>query len=800
VPSRLPVQSMFRRRLILIGLATALACGAISAQLVRLTVVEADDLRARAESRLERRHWTPTVRGSILDRKGRVLAADRAGYAVEVEYNALTGDWARTHGRTLAYRAHKDAWSDWTAAERDAAAQPFIDACAARLAQSHDRLARALGVPRAELADRSDAITERVRSMKEAVRARAESRLRADYAARGAPIDEAAERRIASVADRPIAEERAAHPIATGIPDEVGFELLRLAEAKSPLAVEATLGGAPLVPVLPGVRVRNAADRIYPHDTLNVEVDLSTLPRPLASGEIRTVVVPDLASVIIGRVRDRVYADDIAGRAAALRADPELAQRARAGVAADRGSYLPEDRVGHTGVERTYEHTLRGLRGVRVENLASGRTEATPAETGRDVHLTLDVALQARVRAAMDPDLGLARVQDWHQNQTLATGTNLYGAAIVMAVDSGEILAMVSTPTTPRDGDWSRYGLTDDAQVELFADLFAPELNKCLAKPYPPGSISKAMVLAGSIERGAYTLGERIPATGHLLPDRPDVFRSWIYKTFGITHRDQLGHDPEAVDALMVSANVFFYTLGRRLGPERMADLYHDYGVGSAFDLGLGSQWPGRVGSLGGPGDGSDLGSSDAILMGIGQGPVTWTPLHAANAYSTLARAGVVVEPKLIRDGRAPQVVRELPIDDDTYGVIMEGLYQSVHGEFGTGVSLEYELGAEREKIFRVPGVTVRGKTGTATAPHLQIDPDDDGPAEPVTMLSGDHSWFVVLVGEEGGPARYVVAVVMDYAGSGGRVSGPICDQIVRALVTEGYLTPRPGPHADPEG
>ncbi len=800
MPPRLPVQSMFRRRLILIGLATALSCGGISAQLVRLTIVESDELRARAESRLARQHWTPTVRGRILDRKGRVLAADRAGYAIEIDYDALTGDWARTHGRTLAYRANKDAWGDWTADERATAARPFIDACAERLAQSHDRIARALGIPRQELEDRSAAIVSRVRSMKDAVRSRAERRLRDDYTARGAPIDDAAERRIASVASRPIAEELAAHPIATGVADETGFELLRLAEAESPLAIDTALGEAPLVPVLPGVRVRNAADRIYPHDTLNVEVEMSTLPRPLASEEVRTVVVPDLATTIIGRVRDRVYADDIDARAAALEADPDLAQRARTGVGTDRGSYLPEDRVGHTGVERTFEHTLRGLRGVRVENLATGRTETTPADHGRDVSLTLDIALQARVRAAMDPALGLARVQDWHQNHTLSTGTNLYGAAVVMAVDTGEVLAMVSTPTTPRDGDWSRYGLTDDAQVELFSDLFSPELNKCLAKPYPPGSIAKAMVLAGAIERGAYTLGERIPATGHLLPDRDDVFRSWIFKTYGITHRDQLGHDPEAVDALMVSANVFFYTLGRRLGPERIADLYHDYGVGSAFDLGLGSQWPGRVGTLSGPGDGSDLGSSDAILMGIGQGPVTWTPLHAANAYATIARAGVVIEPKLIKDGRAPQVLRDLAIDDDTYAAIMEGLYQSVHGEFGTGVSLEYAVGGEREKIFRVPGVTVRGKTGTATAPDLQIDPDGDGPADPVTMMSGDHSWFVVLVGEDGGPARYVVSVVMDYAGSGGRVSGPICDQIVRALVTEGYLTPRPAPEAGFEG
>ena len=407
--------------------------------------------------------------------------------------------------------------------------------------------------------------------------------------------------------------------------------------------------------------------------------------------------------------------------------------------------------------------------------------------------MTIDVALQARVRAAMDPSVGLARVHEWHQNETLATGTNLYGAAVVMEIDTGEILAMVSTPTVPRDGDWGRYGLVSQEQVELFGELFSPELNKAIAKPYPPGSIAKAAVLAGAVERGAHTLGERIPATGHLLPHNPNAYRSWIYKSFGVTHRDQLGRDPDAVDALMVSANVFFYTLGRRLGPERLAELYHDYGVGEAFDLGLGAEWPGRVGPLEGPGDGSDLGTPDAILMAIGQGPVTWTPVHAASAYATIARAGVFIEPRLVRDGRAPRVVRDLVIDDGSLSAILDGLSLAVNDvEFGTGAALRYEVGGAQEPIFRTPGVRVRGKTGTATAPAIMIDPDGEGPAEPVVAMSGDHSWFVVMAGEAGGPPRYVIAVVMDYAGSGGRVSGPICDQIVRALIAEGYLSPAP--------
>ena len=55
-------------------------------------------------------------------------------------------------------------------------------------------------------------------------------------------------------------------------------------------------------------------------------------------------------------------------------------------------------------------------------------------------------------------------------------------------------------------------------------------------------------------------------------------------------------------------------------------------------------------------------------------------------------------------------------------------------------------------------------------------------------LREGDHSWFVVLVGKKGDRPRYAISVVMEYAGSGGKVSGPIANQIIRALVEEGYL------------
>jgi cell division protein FtsI/penicillin-binding protein 2 len=151
----------------------------------------------------------------------------------------------------------------------------------------------------------------------------------------------------------------------------------------------------------------------------------------------------------------------------------------------------------------------------------------------------------------------------------------------------------------------------------------------------------------------------------------------------------------------------------------------------------------------------------------------------------------------------------------------LAGLSASVNDARGTGHHLA--MGERREPHFNVPGVQVWGKTGTATAPTIYVreemdDPTTKGakvhnplwesavegpaiaeadgpkstfkaPAGTRVIRWGDHSWFVVLVGKQGEDRpRYAIAVMMEYAGSGGKVSGPIVNQIIWALRAEGYL------------
>ncbi|MHC4993274.1 MAG: penicillin-binding transpeptidase domain-containing protein, partial [Planctomycetota bacterium] len=188
---------------------------------------------------------------------------------------------------------------------------------------------------------------------------------------------------------------------------------------------------------------------------------------------------------------------------------------------------------------------------------------------------------------------------------------------------------------------------------------------------------------------------------------------------------------------------------------------------------------------------------SNTIFLGIGQGDaILWTPLQAANAYAILARRGRVEPPSLLGDRSLrpdPSSADAPPIGEPVQQTILSGLRQSV-SEGGTGYHIVYEDQSE-DLIFSAPGVTVWGKTGTAQAPAILIDADGDGEITDEEKKSHayvdvDHAWFVGLVGPTGERAdpRYAIAVIVEYGGSGGRVAGPIADQIIRLLQQRDYL------------
>jgi penicillin-binding protein 2 len=806
---------MFHRRVLLLGVLVLGVFVFLVARLGWMTLTEnGAQSRAIAARQLVVETWLPTVRGTIFDRKGRVLARDQASYDIAVHYRVLEGRWVyrgsggklhdismRGMARRLAARANPDLWDTLEASEQDEISGAFERALRDRVDAMYREISRQTEVELDEILARRDQILARVRAMKESHRVRKRATEYQKYKDRGVTPSAGDRERIEEMADKPIVEETHAHTLVGDVSDKIGFSLIRQSRINTPIVrlpegTDERIIERTSVAVLPGVSVIYATVRIYPFtDTdIDVPVDRSSFPLAMRADEVVTLDEHDIGSLILGSLRKGIQADDRPRRARALLDDPALRDRVTTKRGTDRGRYMNDDRVGRTGLERSYEDHLRGLRGYTIENKQTGERQETPSTPGLDVNLTIDIMLQARIRALIDPRLGLARIQSWQGNtkpETMTPGTELGAGAVVLEVATGEILSLVSGPVAPGDGDWERLGITNDAQRRYFEQVHHPYINKAIAKPYPPGSVAKALILTGAAAYGKYSPHEQIKATGHLYPDRPDILRSWIFKQYKMTHAEQLGREPDGVDALMVSSNVFFFTLGERLGPIEIAEVYRRFGVGHRYELGVGTVWPGSIGALDSNNDGSDLTINDAIQLGIGQGPVTWTPLHAADAYATIARMGYHIEPSLIRTGVAP-VVSNIWLDSWAAVEALDGLYAVVNDtRDGTGQHITFEN--IRDPVFNAPGIDVWGKTGTATTGPLLFDPDDlgaegNGPIEPRIVRDGDHAWYVTLVGPKGEAPRFAIAVVVDYGGSGAKVAGPINNQIIHALIAEGYL------------
>jgi penicillin-binding protein 2 len=804
------VPSMFHRRLLLLAGAFTLGAAVLAARVVWLGAVKHEELTERADSKLVSRHWTPTVRGRIFDRKGRILAADRASYDLVLPFPVINELWASDRANSQAPRVYRNIGPGWAAmdpAQRAQALAELTDVYRKHQQAAWQQLASLLGTSTDDLADRRREIIDRVNRRYRAV---VDRRRDAELKARGPdadPLDESGLRAMERRVGEPIWEQGATHPIATRLADAIALELDRFAGAEVELVVHEAPGHDPVtdrVEAIPGLRVINSGDRQYPLETIAVDIDQNHLPSPLRRDEKRAIEVDGVGVHVLGWMREGVQDEDVARRTALLAASPQESARVMNAQGRDRGFYDPTvlERVGASGVEQSMETTLRGLRGERIRQLDTGVSNEVAAVSGRDVTLTIDAQLQARVQAVMSPGsagVGLGEVQPWNMTKPTMSdgspnpahrpiGTELHGAAVVLDIDSGEVLAMVSTPSFLRSQLWAEGSTVFDMTA---GGAF---LNRAIARPYPPGSVAKALVLNGAAKRGVYSVTDTIECNGHFYPNKPNELRCWIFKmtqySGAQTHMTQFGRAIRGSEGLMVSCNIFFFTLGQRLGVDGIQSTFTDFGVGKGWDLGIGWEFPGVIGR---PARLGELTIQDAIQMGIGQGPIAWTPMHAANSYATLARMGVEVPPSIIM-GRAKGDPRRIGLVPEAAAEALDGLGLAVNAELGSGHYISVD--GQKEPTFNhdPSRIWIWGKTGTAAGSDTS-DPDGKaGPLPPETVV-GDHSWYVVLVGSaaERRP-RYVVSVMMEYAGSGGKVSGPICNQIIHALIAEGYLPGEGGP------
>ena len=744
------IPSMFHRRLVLVGVVVALVLGVLGVQTTRLTLgADALERRQMAEDALKLHDLVETRRGRILDRLGRVLAHDQPGWDVAVDYRVISGQWADEQARDAARDVAGERWHEMSAAARDALVERHRGPFDEQVDRLWNDLAGMGRIDREALDRRLNAVRRSVAGLSshlhELWRLRRMQELKEDVT-----IDEVA---------RPIAEQHQAHGVLRDIGEDIRLVVQSFKQSSA---------NDPALAVWNEVEVRRPRQRRYPLESMTVSIDRTTLPPPLASEEPLEVSVRGVALHVLGQMRD-VWQQDLTGEDAKPAFDRD----------ANLKGYRAGDRIGGWGVEAAMENTLRGQRGTVVKHLDTLEQDRVEPVPGNDIRLTLNARLQARVQAVMSPELGLMVSQPWHgkhgeQNQ----GEPLTGAAVVLDVQGSEVLASVSRPGfSLRD--------LDENPDDVFRDAERlPFVNRAVARPYNPGSTIKPVLFAAAVSARVHGVEEPIVCRGHLEPGHPDRYRCWIFKKYLAQHGPLAG--PEAIAR---SCNIFFYTLGRDMGPSRLTDWYTRFGLGHPPDCLLPEAVAGTL-----P-DPAAMQRSDSIFMGIGQGPMNWSVLQAAASYATLARGGIHLDPTYVVEADRPErrTPQNLGLHPAGVAGALRGLEWSAN-DAAMGTTHHLSALDGRPEIFNVEGATVLAKSGTADPGDARwVDRNfnnevDDGEIDRVPD-GADHAWTIALVEPEGaGQPRYAIAVVVEYAGSGGATAGPIVNQIAHALKAEGYF------------
>ncbi len=396
------------------------------------------------------------------------------------------------------------------------------------------------------------------------------------------------------------------------------------------------------------------------------------------------------------------------------------------------GRYKPGDIVGKTGLEKQYNEQLMGTDGQRrvvVNSMGRevGRLEQTDAIPGKPIRLTIDYDLQA----IAEQDLAGKK-----------------GAVVALDPKTGEILALASQPSyDPND---FAVRISGDEWQKLNNDPEKPLMNRAIQAQLAPGSTFKILMSTAMLESKA-------------LPEDFNVFCPGYANFYGRTFHDDEkgGHGSLTLhSAIVKSCDVYFYTVGQRLGIDRISYYASNLGLGRKTGIDLPGEDQGLVPSE----DWKERTfhqkwyPGETISVSIGQGATMVTPMQLAYTYAGIVMGGAFHQPHLLMsDKPAPEV--DFPISESTVDFITQAMYGVVN-EGGTAAA------------SKLPGIEFCGKTGTAQVVSL-----DKRSAH--NKDEKNNAWFVGFA-----PRRnpdILVAVLVQSAGYGAEFAAPIAKDIVKA-------------------
>jgi penicillin-binding protein 2 len=410
-------------------------------------------------------------------------------------------------------------------------------------------------------------------------------------------------------------------------------------------------------------------------------------------------------------------------------------------------SYRLPDYRGVVGIEAGFDAQLRGRAGaesVLVNNFGYRQSEDiwSQPQPGENVVLTIDLDIQRAAEAS------LAR----HQ------GVDARAAVVVMDVQNGNVLAMVSSPTI--DPNYFVGGLTlEEFQKEaalLNDPKLRPQINRATQQNYAPGSIFKAVVALAALENG-------------LDPNATIYNPGYIYIGRRVIRDTAPPGEYDFKKAIMHSSNTYFITNGLRAGIESIVRIGEKFHLGERTGLLTHQETGGIFPTL--DGVHSDWHDGDTANICIGQGDIAVTPIQMAVAYSAIANGGKVLWPRLVdrlepQDPAAGESVTDFPagLVRDELGVhprslkiLRNAMLAETEDPEGTG------------HAALVPGLRICGKTGTAQVMNEQ------------NQVIDHTTWFASFAPYEN--PRYAVVVMVESGSSGGGTCAPIAHDIYETIL-----------------
>jgi len=407
----------------------------------------------------------------------------------------------------------------------------------------------------------------------------------------------------------------------------------------------------------------------------------------------------------------------------------------------DPSRYRATRYVGKTGIERRYEDRLHGETGIeRVETNAQGRVvrvlERTDPRHGENLTINIDLDVQRAAYRALG---------------------DYTGAVVVVSVDSGEVLALVSKPGF--DPNLFVHGISQAAYDSLLDDPRRPLFNRFLSGGYEPGSTIKPFIALAGLAVGVITPETQVFSGGsYQLPGHARLYRDWKEEGHGWVDLEL---------ALAESVNGYFYRLAVDLGIDRIARELALFGFGRSSGLDLPGESDGilptrtwkraRFDQPWFPGE--------TVITGIGQGFTVVTPLQLAHATAALAGRGRTARPTLVGPAEPAQMVRH---DPDDWRAVHAGLKAVVHGQSGTARAVAERLSAP-----------MAGKTGTAQVferPDID-DAVDARDQDELPVFLRNHALFTGFAPAD--EPRLVVTAVVEHGGSGAGVAAPVAADVM---------------------